>query len=155
MKNRSFAFQIFAVLVAGSLLIATVACNQSQIAAEVQIIGNAGATLAGIMNNPTLAGKIRTDTADAVAAVNGWKAGTTCQNVEQAIQILVTDYNDIAASFGSTVPPNVAALIGLAGSPVPPSVRSLDPHAAAGLSGSCTTQGRGGSLERGPSYQQG
>ena len=114
MKNRSFAFQIFAVLVAGSLLIATVACNQSQIAAEVQIIGNAGATLAGILNNPTLAGKIRTDTADAVAAVNGWKAGTTCQNVEQAIQILVTDYNDIAASFGSTVPPNVAALIGLA-----------------------------------------
>jgi hypothetical protein len=111
---RSFKFQVLAVLVAASLLLATVACNQSQIAAEVQIIGNAGASLAAILNNPTLAAKLKTDTADAVAAINGWKAGTPCQNVEQAIQVLMTDYNDIAASFGSAVPPNVTALIGLA-----------------------------------------
>ena len=114
MTMRSFKFQILAVLVAASLLLASVACNQSQIAAEVQIIGNAGASLATILNNPTLAAKLKKDTDDAVAAINGWKSGTSCQNVEQVVTILMTDYNDIVASFGATVPPNVTALIGLA-----------------------------------------
>ena len=114
MKIHSMMTQVLAVLVAAVLLLTTIACTQNQIAQEVQIIGNAGASLAAILNNPTLAAKLKTDTADAVAAVNAWKQGTSCQNVTQAIQILMTDYNDIAATFGSAVPANISALIGLA-----------------------------------------
>lgn len=101
---------LFAIPLVAMLL----ACQPSTVASYVQIIGNAGASLAAILNNPTLSAKLKTDTATAVAQINAFVPGTTCQNIEASAQILMTDYQDIIALFGAAVPANVQALVDLA-----------------------------------------
>jgi hypothetical protein len=102
------------ILLSLVLLFTAVACNQNTIAAYAQIIGNAGATLASTLGNTALAAKLQTDTADFVTAVKAWKQGTPCQNIQQLATVLLADFNDITATFGTTVPPNIKALIDLA-----------------------------------------
>lgn len=75
------------------LSISQVACSSSTIAALASTLGNAGASIAVLENNPTLATQLRADTTAAVTAINSWKAGTPAQDVIQALNIVEADLN--------------------------------------------------------------
>jgi len=86
------------------------ACSKESIAALVQILGTAGASVASLLGDAAIAATLQTDTAAAVTEINAWKSGSPVQMAIEALNILARDYALIPALGGN---PTVAALITL------------------------------------------
>ena len=117
--------------VASVLVLCLLACfSQSQIAALASILGSTAASIAAIEGNPTLATKLTTDTAAAVAAINAWKSGTPDSEVILALNLVEDDLN-LFPSTGPYVPlidlaiGTVESILAL----LPQSSSAIAPHA--------------------------
>ena len=86
------------------------ACTQESIASLVQILGTAGASVASLLGDAAIAATLQTDTAAAVAAVQGWKVGSPTEMAIEALDILARDYSLIPVVGGNVT---VAAIITL------------------------------------------
>ena len=88
--------RLIAVLASAILAVGLAGCpagTQGTISALVTVLGNASASIAVLENNPTLAAKLKTDTAAASSAVLNWKQGTPAQDVIQALNLVEADLN--------------------------------------------------------------
>lgn len=93
MKVRSnIATPLIAVLVITALL-SVPACSKDTIAALVNTLGNAAASVAALEGNSVLADALTRDTAAAVRAINGWEKGSPAQEAIQALNLVVADLN--------------------------------------------------------------
>ena len=97
-----------AVLLVGT--IPTVGCSSSTIADLAQTLGNAGAQIASLENNPSLAAKLKADTAAAVSAITSWKSGSPATEAIEALNIVEDDLNLIPGT--STYAPLIDLAIG-------------------------------------------
>ena len=94
------------------------------------ILGSTAASIAAIEGNPTLAAKLTTDTAAAVAAINAWKSGTPDSEVILALNLVEDDLN-LFPSTGPYVPlidlaiGTVESILAL----LPQSSSAIAPHA--------------------------
>jgi len=97
-----------AVMLVG--MIPTTGCSSATIADLAQTLGNAGAQIATLENNPTLAAKLKADTAAAVSAIASWKSGSPATEAIEALNIVEDDLDLIPGT--STYAPLIDLAIG-------------------------------------------
>lgn len=127
MNRRKFFQGCLAIVLCSCVFLA--GCpTQSTFSALTNELGVSAASVAQDLGNSTLAGQITTDTAAAVAAINGWKSGTPAQNVVAAINVVITDLNLICSQVPNCGPyePLIALALGTAAS----IIQIVDPSAA-------------------------
>jgi hypothetical protein len=91
---RKGVIQIGVLLLCAAVTISQIGCTSQQTIAELTAtLGNAAASLASIENNPTLAAKLKADTATAVTQIQNWKSGTPTAEVIEALNLVEDDLN--------------------------------------------------------------
>lgn len=105
-----------ALVIALIPLIVLMGCpSQSQLASLTEILGSSAANVAQLEGNSSLATKLQTDTAAAVAAVKNWKSGTPANEAIEALNIVSSDLKLILNQPGIPADaPQYAPLITLA-----------------------------------------
>lgn len=124
----------FRSAVALTLVAALLGCSQSTLAALTSILGNAGASIAALQGNTTLAERLKTDTAAAVVAIENWKSGTPAQEAIEALNLVEDDLNLFPAigKYGPLIDlaiGTVESILALLPQPAV-SARTVAPHAA-------------------------
>jgi hypothetical protein len=103
MLNFNLFSKVVAIVLSAVMAMSLVGCTsneQQQISQLLTIVGNSVGGLLPIIgiNNPTLAAKLQSDFGAASTAVLNWKPGTTSQDVQQALNLVITDINLIPTS---------------------------------------------------------
>lgn len=117
MNSRKLASHAAAMLMLMASMFSVTGCTPSKagLIALTNTLSNAAEQVATLEGNTALAATLKTDTAAAVAAINGWTNGTPAQNVIQALNILEDDLNLIPAAspYSSLIDIAIGAVEGI------------------------------------------
>jgi hypothetical protein len=131
LQNKLGALALSSLLFLGMFPVTatTTGCTKTQVVDLLNTLGNAGAAVAALEGNATVASTIRTDTAAAVTAVQNWQQEpSAAQTAIEALNLLATDLDLIPGT--SQYAPLITLAIGTVDSllaliPVPAATASV------------------------------